>query len=152
MSEQGQGPSRGSPPSIEEARAWVGNQIDEIGGSGVARVQSVYVDSQGGAPAWLIAKLGRFGKLIAIPSLDCAEAAGRVWVPYTRDALQGAPLVDPSRPLTREQELALCAHYGIDQELGRGKQVSGRPPNAITAQAAGESETFVALGSRNLGP
>jgi hypothetical protein len=137
MAEQRESPPRGSHPSVEEARRWVGNQIDEIGGSGVARVQSAYMDTESGEPAWLIAKLGRFGKLIAIPSLDCAEAAGRVWVPYTREALQGAPTVDPTRPLTREQELALCAHYGIEKELGRTKQISGRSPSAVTAQAVG---------------
>jgi hypothetical protein len=137
MPEQRQDPPPGSPPSIEEARRWVGNQIDEIGGSGVARVQRVYVDSESGAPVWLIARLGRFGKLVAIPILDCAGAARRVWVPYARESLQAAPLVDPMRPLTREQELALCGHYGIDEELGRAKQVSGRPPGAVTAQAAG---------------
>jgi hypothetical protein len=128
--------SGGSAPSLEEVREWVGAQIDEIGGSGVARVQSVYIDSQSGAPAWLIAKLGRFGKLIAIPSLDCAEAASRVWVPYTREALQGAPLVDPSRPLTREQELALCDYYGIDR-AGRSQELGDRARDAITARPIG---------------
>jgi hypothetical protein len=136
MAEQTQSPPPGSPPPIDEARRWVGNQIDEINGSGVARVQSVYMDSESGAPAWLIAKLGRFGKLIAIPSLDCAEAAGRVWVPYTREALQGAPTIDPSRPLTREQELAICAHYGVDGDFGRAKEVSERLSGTITAQVA----------------
>jgi hypothetical protein len=123
-------------PTLEQARAWTGDRIDEIGGSSVARVQSVFVDTESEDPVWVIAKLGRFGKVIAIPFLDCAAGAGHVWVPYPRDVLRGAPVVDPAKPLTREQELALCAHYGVHDELGRAKEVKGREDGSVTSKMA----------------
>jgi hypothetical protein len=115
----------------------VGAPIDDIGGSAAGRVEGFFADSSNRVPAWLIARLGRFGKVIAIPFLDTASAGGRVWVAHGRDALHEAPAVDPSRALTREQELALCAHYRIGEDLGRAKEVSGRPPGTVTAKPAG---------------
>jgi hypothetical protein len=127
-------------PSLEEARGWGGHRVDDLAGSSVARVQSVFVDDESGDPVWTIAKVGRFGKLIAIAFRDCAAGAGHVWVPYERGRLRGAPAVDGARPLTREQELAICAHYGIYEGHGRAAQVSGREPGAVTShRAAGEA-------------
>jgi len=132
---QGAAPSL-SLPTLAEASAWSGHRIDEVGGSSVARIQSVFVDGETGEPVWVIAKVGRFGKAIAIPFLDCAPGVGRVWVPYTRETLRGAPGIDPAKPLTREQELAICAHYGVHDELGRAREVKERPEGAITSQLA----------------
>ncbi len=121
-------------PSREEVRAWLGHRVDEIAGSSVGRTQGLFVDCETGDPAWLTVRLGRFGKLIAVPAADCAGGAGHVWVPYSRDALRAAPVVDPAKSLTRDQELAICAHFGIPVELGRARQVSARPVGAVTAK------------------
>lgn len=128
-----------APPTREEVRGWVGHRIDEIGGASVGRALGVFVDSETGEPAWLTARLGRFGKLITIPVGDCAGGAGHVWVPYTRDALRDAPVIDSAKSLTREQEEAICAHYGVHPELGRAKQISARPRGAVTAQPSAAS-------------
>jgi hypothetical protein len=77
--------------------------------------------------------LGRFGKLIAIPLVDCAAGAGRVWAAHERNRLRGAPAIDGEKPLTREQELALCEHYGIPAGYGRAAEVSAREQGAITS-------------------
>jgi hypothetical protein len=123
-------------PSLDEARNWAGHRVDEFGGASVARVQSVFVDTESGEPVWVVAKLGRFGKVIAIPFLDCAAGAGHVWVPYARDVLRGAPVVDPAKPLTREQELAICEHYGVHDEMGRAKEVKACEEGSVTSQMA----------------
>lgn len=124
-------------PSAEEAREWSGFRLDEVGGSSVGKVLGVFCDTETGAPAWVVAKLGRFGKTIAIPFRDCAAGVGHIWVPYDRDALRAAPGVDVLNPLTREQELAVAAHYGISERAGRGAEVAERPEGAVTAEAAG---------------
>jgi hypothetical protein len=126
----------GSVPSLEEARAWVGHRVDEIGGSSVAKVQTLYVDTETGEPVWVLAKLGRFGKVIAIPFLDCAAGVARLWVPYPREALRGAPAVDPAKPLTREQELAICAYYGVHEDVGRAQEVAACEEGSVTSQGS----------------
>jgi hypothetical protein len=44
--------------------------------------------------------------------------------------------VDPSRPLLREHELAICAHYGIGERVGRAAEVVERPKGSLTAKPA----------------
>jgi hypothetical protein len=125
-------------PSLAEATGWAGFELDEVGGERVGRVHGVFADAAGGEPAWLIAALGRRGaKLVAVPLRDCAAAAGRVWTGHEGEALRGAPAVDPTRPLLREHELTICAHYGIGEAVGRAAEVVGRPQGAVTSNPGG---------------
>ena len=122
---------------MSEPSSWLGFHLDERDGSRVGSVHGFYVDAGSGEPAWLVAGLGRRRvKPIAIPISDCAAAAGRVWVAHRGEALRSAPTVDPTRPLLREHELAICAHYGIGEAVGRAAEVSGREQGAITSRPA----------------
>src|SRR3954464_9278190 len=122
----------GRIPTLAETRGWIGHRVDEMGGSSVARIQDVYVDQESGEPAWLVIKIGRFGKLTALPVRDCAGAAGHVWVAYPPDTIRVAPSIESGRPLAREQELEICADYGIVEGQGRVAEISGRPEGAVT--------------------
>jgi hypothetical protein len=131
--------------TLPEAAGWVGWELDEVSGAAVGRVHAVYVDSNGGEPAWLIAALEQSGflarrraVLVALPLRDCAGAVGRVWTAHGRRTLLDAPIVDPTRPLLREHELAICAHYGIGQRLGRAAEVAGRAAGSVTSQPVAE--------------
>lgn len=124
-------------PSLDEARIWVGFELDDVGGEWVGRVHAVFADADGGEPAWLIVALGRRGaKLVALPLRDCAAAAGRAWTAHEGEELRTAPAVDPRRPLLREHELTICAHYGIGERVGRAAEVAGRPEGTVTSQPA----------------
>ncbi len=136
MTEARRARGRRQLPSLEQALAWVGDGIDDLGGSGVARVQAIFVDAGSDEPSWVIAKLGRFGKAVAIPVHDCAAVAGRVWVPHEREVVRAAPSVDPGQPFAREHELAICAHYGIHEGFGRAGEVASRPQGEITSRPA----------------
>jgi hypothetical protein len=126
-----------SLPSLSEARGWIGSRLDEVGGAAVGQVQGFFVDAESGEPSWLIAKQGRFGgTLVAVPLRDCAAGAGRAWVAHGREAIRSAPVVDPTRPLLREHELTICAHYGIGEGLGRAAEVVGKPPGSVTSKPA----------------
>lgn len=131
------GSLRGLPPaSAEEARGWRGYRLDELEGASVGRIAGLYADTDGGEPAWLVARLGRFGRVVAIPFGDCAAVAGHVWAPFTEKALRTAPLIDPEKPLTREQEIAICAHYRVHETQGRYAEIVSRPQGEVTAQPA----------------
>jgi hypothetical protein len=124
-------------PSLREAKGQVGWSLDEVGGSSIGQVHGFFVDAGSGAPTWLIAKQGgRFGRstLVAIPLADCAAAAGRVWVAHPASTIRSSPVVDPTRPLLREHELAICAHYGIGERLGRAAEVVGGDEGSVTSQ------------------
>jgi PRC-barrel domain len=123
-------------PSPAEAMKWVGAEVKDIGGNAVGEVHGVYVDQAGGDPAWLIAQVGRrrSARLVAVPLRDCAGAAFGVWVAQEGEALKSAPVVDPTRPLRREHELTICAHFGIGENVGRAAEVAGRPEGDVTSE------------------
>jgi hypothetical protein len=126
-----------APPTLEEARRWVGGTLDDLGGASVGQVHGLFVDADSGAPTWLIVKQGRVKPtLVAAPLRDCAAAVGRVWIAHDRDVIRAAPVVDPTRPLLREHELTISAHYGIGENLGRASEVVGRPESSVTSQPA----------------
>jgi hypothetical protein len=125
----------GALPSAAEVTRWIGAELREIDGAAVGEVDGFFVDSAGGDPAWLIARLGRrrSTRLVAVPLRSCAGAAFGVWVALDGEELRTAPVVDPARPLRREHELTICAHFGIGEGVGRAAEVAGRPESAVTA-------------------
>jgi hypothetical protein len=130
-------PATASPPALDEVRDWIGDQVDDVGGTGVGQVHGLFVDAGSGEPTWLIVKQGRFGgSLVVVPLRDCAAAAARVWVAHPRETIRSSPVVDPTRPLLREHELTICSHYGIGERVGRAAEVVGRTEGSITSQPA----------------
>jgi hypothetical protein len=122
-------------PGMPEAASWIGAELAELSGSAVGQVQGVFVDADSGEPAWLVARLGRRrrARVVALPFSSCAGAPFGVWVAQEADAIRSAPVVDPTRPLRREHELTICAHFGIGENVGRAAAVAGRDEGSITA-------------------
>lgn len=122
--------------------SWLGWQLDDLGGSRVGTVRGLFADAASGEGAWLVADLARriplLGRrrthVVAVPLRECAGGGGRVWTAHRRELLRRAPTVDSTRPLLREHELAICAHYGIGESVGRAAEVVGRPRGDVTAQ------------------
>jgi hypothetical protein len=128
-------------PSTAEAMGWLGADVAELSGSSIGQVQGIFVDADSGEPAWLVTRLGRRrrARVVALPFSNCAGAAFGVWVAQEADAIRSAPVVDPTRPLRREHELTICAHFGIGENVGRAAEVAGRPEGGITAAPAADS-------------
>jgi PRC-barrel domain len=125
------------PPTLAEAAGWIGLDLEDAGGSRVGRVRRVFADTENGLPTWLIVSLGRWrSKLVPVPARNCAATADRVWVAHDRETLQTAPIIDAGRPLLREHELAICAHYGIGHGVGRASETRGRPEGSVTSEPA----------------
>lgn len=118
-------------PSLEDVREWEGYRVDEVSGHSVARVEGFFVDQESGEPAWVLLKLGRFGKVVPVSIRECAAAAGRVWVPHDREVIRDAPAIDPEMPLNKEQERLVLDYYGIPEDIGRG----ARSPAAKRARS-----------------
>jgi hypothetical protein len=136
-------PAAAAPlPGLAEATAWRGFEVDDVAGARLGRVHGVFADASDGEPAWLIVAVRqRFAllrrrrvSLVVMPLRDCAAAAGRVWTAHAGDIVRAAPTVDPTRPLLREHELTICAHYGIGKRVGRAAEILARPATSITAQ------------------
>jgi hypothetical protein len=125
-------------PLTADATAWLGAEVAELGGNSIGQVQGVFVDADSGEPAWLITRLGRRrrARVVALPFSTCAGAPFGVWAAQEEDAIRSAPVVDPTRPLRREHELTICAHFGIGENVGRAAAVAGRAEGDVTATPA----------------
>jgi hypothetical protein len=126
-------------PSTAEVMSWLGAELAELGGESVGQVQGIFVDADSGEPAWLVARLGRRrrARAVAIPFANCAGAPFGVWAAQEGEAIRSAPVVDPTRPLRREHELTICAHFGIGEKAGRAAAVAGREEGGVTATPPG---------------
>jgi hypothetical protein len=118
--------------------SWVGVDLDDVSGAHVGRVLGGYVDAESSEPVWLIVAIGRRrrAKKIVVPLRECAVAAGRAWVAQERGVMREAPTVDSTRPLLREHEATICAHYGVGGKSGRNAELAGRAEGAVTAEPA----------------
>jgi hypothetical protein len=124
------------PPPLSEALGWAGFRVDDMNGARLGRVLGIYVDAGDETPAWVLVKMGRFGKVTAIPYADCADGPGRIWTAHGRKVVRAAPAVESSKPLTRELEVALCEHYFIGPDRGRHAEIEGRGEETVTAKPA----------------
>ncbi len=127
-----------SLPTLEEALAWEGTQIDGLGNKTLGRIAGIHVDAEDGEPRWALIRLGPLAGCTAIPFEHVAEGAGRLWAAYERDWIREAPRFRPNESLTALQELELCAHWGIREKQGRAAEVAERGEDEITAVPADE--------------
>jgi hypothetical protein len=131
-------------PGLAEALGWVGSELDDAGSRAVGRVTGAYADAESDLPVWLAIAVSSGGrrlpfarrraKTIVVSLRECAAMPGRVWTAQARGAVLAAPAVDPTRPLLREHEVAICVHYGIGERVGRHAEVFARAEGSITAQ------------------
>jgi hypothetical protein len=131
-------PAGSAQPPLKEALGWIGFRVDDMNGSRVARVVAIYVDAEDEEPVWVVVKLGRFGKVTAIPYADCADGPGRLWVAHGRKSVRGAPAIDSGEPLIREREMDLYDHYLIRPDRGRHGEIVERDEESVTAKPAAE--------------
>jgi hypothetical protein len=123
-------------PDVGEMVSWTGHKLDEMNGATVGRVEGAYVDDASGQPEWLLVRLGRFGHHTLVPGRYAVAAAGRVWVPFARDVIRRAPRIKTGSSLTKDEESALLAHYGVAAPNGRSAEIAEREAGAVTARPA----------------
>ena len=123
-------------PTLEEARAWEGMQIDGLGNKTLGRIAGIHVDANDGEPRWALIRLGPLAGCTAIPFKHVAVGTGRLWAAYDRDWIREAPRFRPNESLTAMQELELCAHWGIREGQGRAGEVAKQGSDEITAVPA----------------
>lgn len=120
-------------PTLGEVEHWVGLRVDGIGKRTLGRVAGLHVDAEDGEPRWVVLRLGPLAGCTAIPFEHVAEGAGRLWAAYERDWVREAPRFRVNEALTADNELELCAHWGIRSTQGRSAQVAGKEAEEITS-------------------
>lgn len=116
----------------------VGLRVDGLEGRTIGRVAGIHVDAEDGQPRWTVIRVGPVAGCTAIPFEHVAEGAGRLWAGYERGWVREAPRFKPSEALTADNELELCAHWGIREGQGRSAEIAERDADEITSVPAGQ--------------
>ena len=100
-------------PGLTEARGWIGSRVTDSLGSGIGRLEDVWVDADSGDPAWLLLREGRFGngRHKLVPFDGATAGGGQVWLPYERDVIRSSPEIGRQEILTAALGERLRAHY-----------------------------------------
>ena len=133
MAENGKKPGVPPPPSLDEARRWLGLRIDGLESKTLGRIAGLHVDAEDGEPRWVLIRLGPIAGCTAIPFEHVAEGAGRLWAAYDRDMVREAPRFRPNEALTALQELELCSYWGIREGRARAAEVGERNADEISS-------------------
>jgi hypothetical protein len=121
------------PEAEADAERWIGLRVDGAGNRTIGRVAGIHVDAEDGEPRWAVIRLGPLAGCTAIPYAHVAEGAGRLWAGYERGWVREAPRFKPSEALTADNELELCAHWGIREGYGRTAEIAHRDADEISA-------------------
>lgn len=86
-------------------------------GEKVGRVYDFYIDDRSWRVRYLVAEIGswpgRRRVLVARGALGTVDGEGRVFhVSLTRQQIETAPDIDTDKPVSRQQEMLMNAHYG----------------------------------------
>ncbi|MGH2923296.1 MAG: hypothetical protein ACRDKH_04620 [Solirubrobacterales bacterium] len=123
-------------PKLREVEHWIGLRLDGIGNRTLGRVAGLHVDSGDGEPRWVVLRLGPLAGCTAIPYEHVAEGAGRLWAAYERDWVREAPRFKPNESLSADNEIELCAHWGIRKGQGRAAELEDAESDEISAVPA----------------
>ena len=93
------------------AISWLGMRIDDAYGARVGDVRDVYLEADG-SPRWIFSVPLR----VLIPAHEAIAGAGRVWVPYQREQIEGAPRALWLDLVTPELETATRRWYAFARD------------------------------------
>lgn len=102
-------------PGVAEARSWIGSRVTDSIGSGMGRLEDVWVDAEKGEPSWLLLREGRFGngRHRLVPFEGATAGGGQVWLPFERDKVRSSPEIGSNEILTQALGDRLRKHYGV---------------------------------------
>ena len=93
-----------------------GDDLVDQEGAKIGTIDEIYLDADSGEPEWALVTTGLFGnKRTFVPLAEATEEDGALKVPIAKDTVKGAPQIDPTGQLTKDEETGLYTHYGIEQ-------------------------------------
>jgi hypothetical protein len=112
-------PTGTSSIAIEDIKEWRGQDVIDLQGQKLGKLDEVYYDTETDVPAFGAVKSGVVGKHITLVPLAGASA-GQSYIRVTtaKDQFKDAPSVDTDAELTAEDEASSYGHYGLEYRPG----------------------------------
>ncbi|MFD5430947.1 PRC and DUF2382 domain-containing protein [Kitasatospora sp. NPDC127067] len=129
----------------QQARSMLHQPVHDVRGSRIGKADHMFLDDVTGKPAWVSVKTGWFGAgELFVPIRDARVVGEHLEVPYPKEKVNNAPLVDVDRGghLSVREEHRLHQYYGIGDG---GRKAADRPAagtgTTAAAAAAGTAAT-----------
>jgi hypothetical protein len=113
----------------ENIRDWRDHDVVDVSGDKIGSLESVYFDTASDRAAFASIQVGLpgFRKLTFAPLIGAVVSPRYLKLTVDKKAVKDAPTIDTDGELTREQEPALYAHYGLPYVEGAtGERRLGR--------------------------
>jgi uncharacterized protein (TIGR02271 family) len=155
-------------PTIETAQAWQGRTMVDPAGDKLGTIDAIYLDDETGQPEWATVTSGMFSaKSAFVPLAQAQDTGDSVRVPYDKQQVKNAPVMQADGSLSQDDEAQLYRHYGLDYSEHRsdsglpagtaddtrddtvGRDVSG--PTTDDAMTRSEEELRVGTQTRERG-
>lgn len=103
---------------IEDISQWLGQDVVDVDGDKLGKLQDVYIDVTTDEPAFAVVGIGFVGRRrLAFVSLEGAAAGQQyVQVNYDKKLIRDAPTVESVGGLPVGEEPGIYAHYGLPYE------------------------------------
>src|SRR4051794_1384578 len=111
---------------------WPGKAVLDPSGERLGEVREIYLDDATDRPEWvLVERDGRDPRFV--PLADAHVEADTIRVAQSSARIEAAPSLEPSKPLTLDEERELYSHYGV--QLGESGSDSTVPAADDTADS-----------------
>jgi hypothetical protein len=110
----------------ENIRLWAGKDVVDVKGDKIGSMESIYYDTGADEASFAAVQVGLVGKhLVFAPLHGAVVGPGYVKVRVDKKMVRDSPSIGVDGELTRDQEAAVYAHYGlpydssVERRLGR---------------------------------
>jgi uncharacterized protein (TIGR02271 family) len=113
-------------PTIETAQAWRGRTMADPAGDKLGTIDAIYLDDETGQPEWATVTSGMFSAKVAfVPLAQAQDTGDSIRVPYDKQQVKDAPVMQADGSLSQDDEAQLYRHYGL--EYSEHRSDSGLP-------------------------
>ena len=97
---------------ISEATGWQGRDLFDATGKRIGTIAGLAYPRKKFGVTWLLVQTA--AGTILVPGEQILRSPERLALPYPKTYVDGGPVMEPDRPLSRSEEHRLCMHYGLD--------------------------------------
>ncbi|HEY0374998.1 MAG TPA: PRC-barrel domain-containing protein [Amnibacterium sp.] len=111
----------------ENIRLWAGKDVVDSKGDKIGSMESIYYDTGADEASFAAVQVGLVGKhLVFAPLHGAVVGPGYVKVQVDKKMVRDSPSLGVDGELTRDQEAAVFAHYGLPYESVGDQRRLGR--------------------------
>ncbi|NLO27132.1 MAG: hypothetical protein GX113_02970 [Actinobacteria bacterium] len=100
---------------ISEAAGWRGRELFDAAGKRIGTITGLAYPRKKFGVTWLLVETAA-GTILA-PAEQFLCSTERLVLPYPKTYVDGGPVMEPGRPLSKTEERRLRMHYGLDTAM-----------------------------------